>query len=255
MSWLEVENLTLTFGGLKAVDNLSFSVEPDTVYTIIGPNGAGKSTVFNLICRIYDPVAGDVRLGGESLLSAKPHQIVRRGIARTFQNIELFEHATMLENLLIGRHSRDGFKPLRELFFAGRQLEQELAHRRKAEEVIEFLDLQAHRHARVSDLPYGIRKKVEIARALVAGPELLLLDEPSSGLTTEETADIAFWIEDIKADLGITVVMIEHDMKLVNKVSDKVLAIAEGRFLAEGTAAEVQDNQDVQHAYLGTGHD
>ena len=122
MSWLEVENLTLTFGGLKAVDNLSFSVEPDTVYTIIGPNGAGKSTVFNLICRIYDPVAGDVRLGGESLLSAKPHQIVRRGIARTFQKIELFEHATMLENLLIGRHSRDGFKPLRELFFAGRQL-------------------------------------------------------------------------------------------------------------------------------------
>lgn len=253
MSWLEVDNLSLAFGGLKAVDELSFSVEPDTVFTIIGPNGAGKSTVFNLICRIYDPLAGDIRLGGESLLSAKPHQIVRRGIARTFQNIELFEHATMLENLLIGRHSRGRFQPLRELLFARGQLKQELAHRKKAEEVIEFLDLQAHRHARVSDLPYGIRKKIEIARALVAGPELLLLDEPSSGLTTEETTDIAFWIEDIKEDLGITVVMIEHDMKLVNKVSDHVLAINEGRFLAEGNAREVQDNPDVQHAYLGTG--
>lgn len=253
MSWLEVENLSLAFGGLKAVDELSFSVEPDTVFTIIGPNGAGKSTVFNLICRIYNPVSGEIRLGGENLLSAKPHQIVRRGIARTFQNIELFEHATMLDNLLIGRHCRGSFHPLRELFFSSGQLNQELAHRKKAEEVIEFLDLQAHRHARVSDLPYGIRKKIEIARALVAGPELLLLDEPSSGLTTEETADIAFWIEDIKEDLGITVVMIEHDMKLVNKVSDQVLAINEGRFLAEGSALEVQNNPDVQHAYLGTG--
>ncbi|MGY8994225.1 MAG: ABC transporter ATP-binding protein [Rhodospirillales bacterium] len=253
MSWLEVNNLTLTFGGLKAVDSLSFSVDRDSIFTIIGPNGAGKSTVFNLICRIYNPVQGDILLGGESLLSDLPHQIVKRGVARTFQNIELFEHATMLDNLLIGRHSRGRFQPLRELFFAGGQLEQELVYRRKAEEVIEFLDLQAHRHSRVSDLPYGIRKKIEIARALVAGPKLLLLDEPSSGLTNEETADIAFWIEDIKEDLGITVVMIEHDMKLVNKVSDKVLAIAEGRFLALGTAAEVQDNPDVQHAYLGTG--
>ncbi|WP_323790157.1 ABC transporter ATP-binding protein [Thalassovita sp.] len=251
MSWLEVENVSLAFGGLKAVDDLSFSVEPGKVFTIIGPNGAGKSTVFNLICRIYDPIEGDIRFGGESLLGARPHEVINHGIARTFQNIELFEHASLLDNLLIGRFRHGRFSPLSELFFLPGQLRQELEHRRKAEEVIEFLDLEGYRHARVADLPYGVRKKTEMARALVASPEILLLDEPSSGLTTEETDDTAFVIEDIREDLGITVVMIEHDMKLVNKVSDKVLAINEGRFLATGSASEVQDDPDVQAAYLG----
>ena len=251
MSWLEVESVTLTFGGLKAVDQLSFAIEPGTVFTIIGPNGAGKSTVFNLICRLYHPIEGEIRLGGESILGTKPHEVINLGIARTFQNIELFEHASLLENLLVGRFRHGRFSPLSELLFLPSQRRQELDHRRKAEEVIEFLDLEGYRHARVSDLPYGVRKKTEMARALVASPEILLLDEPSSGLTTEETDDTAFVIEDIREDLGITVLMIEHDMKLVNKVSDKVLAINEGRFLALGTASEVQNNPDVQAAYLG----
>ncbi len=177
--------------------------------------------------------------------------MINHGIARTFQNIELFEHASLLDNLLIGRFRHGRFSPLSELLFLPGQLRQELEHRRKAEEVIEFLDLEGYRHARVADLPYGVRKKTEMARALIASPEILLLDEPSSGLTTEETEDTAFVIEDIREDLGITVVMIEHDMKLVNKVSDKVLAINEGRFLATGSASEVQDNPDVQAAYLG----
>lgn len=251
MSMLSVDNVSLTFGGLKAVDRLSFEVAQNTIFTIIGPNGAGKSTLFNLICRIYDPVSGDIRMEGQSLLRDRPHEIVRRGIARTFQNIELFERATLLENLLIGRHEKGRFSPVSELLFLPNQRRQELDHRHKAEEVIDFLDLQAHRHAQVSELPYGVRKKIEIARALVSGPRLLLLDEPSSGLTHEETDDMAFVIEDIREDLGITIVMIEHDMKLVSKVSHRVLAINEGRFLAEGSASEVQGHPEVQTAYLG----
>lgn len=251
MSALEIESVSLSFGGLKAVDGLSFAVEPGEIFTIIGPNGAGKSTVFNLICRIYTPSSGDLRLGGQSLLDARPHQVAQRGIARTFQNIELFEHASLLDNLLIGRFRHGRFAPLSELLFLPSQRRQELAHRRRAEEVVEFLDLEAHRHIRVADLPYGVRKKAELARALVSEPQVLLLDEPSSGLTAEETDDTAFAIQDIRDDLGITVVMIEHDMKLVGKVSDRVLAINEGRFLATGTAAAVQAEPAVQAAYLG----
>jgi len=251
MSALSVDTVSLSFGGLKAVDALSFAVEPGEIFTIIGPNGAGKSTVFNLICRIYTPSQGDIRLNGRSLLDAKPHQVVQRGIARTFQNIELFEHASLLDNLLIGRFRHGRFAPLSELLFLPSQRRQELAHRRRAEEVVEFLDLEAHRHVRVADLPYGVRKKAELARALVSEPKVLLLDEPSSGLTAEETDDTAFAIQDIRDDLGITVVMIEHDMKLVGKVSDRVLAINEGRFLATGTATNVQADPAVQAAYLG----
>ena len=251
MSALVVDTVSLSFGGLKAVDGLSFSVEKGEIFTIIGPNGAGKSTVFNLICRIYTPSHGDIRLDGRSLLDAKPHQVVQRGIARTFQNIELFEHASLLDNLLIGRFRHGRFAPLSELLFLPSQRRQELAHRRRAEEVVEFLDLEAHRHARVADLPYGVRKKAELARALVSEPKVLLLDEPSSGLTAEETDDTAFAIQDIRDNLGITVVMIEHDMKLVGKVSDRVLAINEGRFLATGTVGEVQADPSVQAAYLG----
>ncbi len=251
MSALAVDTVSLSFGGLKAVDGLSFAVEPGEIFTIIGPNGAGKSTVFNLICRIYTPSQGDIRLNGRSLLDAKSHQVVQRGIARTFQNIELFEHASLLDNLLIGRFRHGRFAPLSELLFLPSQRQQELAHRRRAEEVVEFLDLEAHRHVRVADLPYGVRKKAELARALVSEPKVLLLDEPSSGLTAEETDDTAFAIQDIRDDLGITVVMIEHDMKLVGKVSDRVLAINEGQFLATGTAADVQADAAVQAAYLG----
>lgn len=251
MSRLELDNVSVAFGGLKAVDGLSFAVEPGEVFTIIGPNGAGKSTLFNLICRIYEPLTGAISFRGKSLLRVKPHEVNGYGIARTFQNIELFEHASLLENLLMGRFRHGSFSPLSELLFLPSQRRKELDHRHKAEEIVEFLDLEAHRHVRVADLPYGIRKKAEMARALVSEPSLLLLDEPSSGLTTEETDDTAYAIEDIRDDLGITIVMIEHDMRLVGKVSDRVLAINEGRYLALGTAAEVQADPAVQAAYLG----
>jgi branched-chain amino acid transport system ATP-binding protein len=179
------------------------------------------------------------------------HTVARRGIARTFQNIELFEHATVLDNLLIGRHCRAKPNILAGLFFTPGVRRRELEHREAVEEVIDFLNLANYREQRISGLPYGVRKVVELARALCAKPQLLLLDEPASGLNTEETEEVAFWIEDIKNDLGITVIMIEHDMSLVSAVSDRVLALNNGRMLALGTPAEVQNNPAVIEAYLG----
>ena len=192
-----------------------------------------------------------MRFQGRDITSVPPHTVAGLGIARTFQNIELFEHATVLENLLIGRHCRAHHNPLAEMLFTSRVRREELRHREAVEEVIDFLDLANYRDQRISNLPYGARKVVELGRALCAEPKLLLLDEPASGLNTEETEEVAFWIEDIKNDLGITVIMIEHDMSLVSAVSNRVLALNNGRMLALGTPAEVQSNPAVIEAYLG----
>jgi branched-chain amino acid transport system ATP-binding protein len=251
MSLLRADNLAINFGGIKAVDGVSFDVEQGSVFTIIGPNGAGKTTVFNLISRIYDPSGGRLVFDGQDITGVPPHSIAGLGIARTFQNIELFEHATVLHNLLLGRHAHKGTTLWEEFLFLPRVRKSELAHRRRVEEVIDFLDLAAHRDSYIANLPYGVRKVVELGRALCTEPRLLLLDEPSSGLNTEETEGMAFWIQDIKKDLGITVLMVEHDMSLVNEVSDRVLALNYGRVLAEGTPAEVQRHPEVVRAYLG----
>lgn len=251
MAFFEVDGLTKRFGGLTAVDDVSFSVDEGQVYTIIGPNGAGKTTIFNLVSLIYAPTAGTVRFRERDLTSLAPHRVASLGIGRTFQNIELFEHATVLQNLLIGRHAHAHRNFMADLFFLPSVRRAELAHREQVEKVIDFLDLQAHRDSLVAGLPYGVRKVVELARALCAQPRLLLLDEPSSGLNVEETDDMAYWIQDIREQLGITVLMVEHDMSLVSRVSDRVLAVNYGRVLAEGTAAEVQSHPDVVAAYLG----
>ena len=252
---LSAQDLTLRFGGVVAVNRVSFEVQQGEVFTLIGPNGAGKTTVFNLISRIYSPSEGEIRYLGEPLGRVAPHRIAGLGIARTFQNIELFEHATVLQNLLIGRHIHHRRSLWRELLFAPSVREAERQTRRKVEEVIDFLDLQHYRDTLVAGLPYGVRKVVELARALATEPKLLLLDEPSSGLNVEETGDMAFWIEDIKRDLGITVLMVEHDMSLVSKVSDRVLAMNQGEVLALGTPAEVQAHAGVIEAYLGSAED
>ncbi|WP_120635425.1 ABC transporter ATP-binding protein [Ruegeria sp. EL01] len=251
MSMLEFENVTLKFGGLTAVNDLSFEVQEGEVFAIVGPNGAGKSTVFNLISRFYDPHAGSIRFDGHDLLQVKPSGVAEYGVARTFQNIELFEHATVLQNLLVGRHRHRKTNLISEILFSPSARRQELENREKVEEIIDFLDLQAFRDKMISGLPYGVRKVVEVARALATDPKLLLLDEPASGLSVEETTDMRWWIDDIRRQMGITVLMVEHDMGLVSGVSDRVLAMADGAKLALGTPVEVQSHPAVIEAYLG----
>jgi branched-chain amino acid transport system ATP-binding protein len=253
MSLLTLENVTLKFGGLTAVNNLSMQVEEGQVFALVGPNGAGKSTVFNLISRFYTPVSGKISFAGTDLLGLAPDQVPSLGIARTFQNIELFDQATVLENLLVGRHRHRGTNLVQQMFHTPAVRAEERAHREAVEEVIDFLDLQPYRNSRIAGLPYGVRKVVEVARALASKPRLLLLDEPASGLSVEETQNMRWWIDDIRRQMGITVLMVEHDMGLVSKVCDKVLALADGAMLAQGTPAEVQSHPAVIEAYLGTG--
>ena len=251
MTFFAAHDLGVSFGGIRAVDSVSFEVEAGQVFTIIGPNGAGKTTIFNLISRIYEPTDGRLVFRDEDITRVPPHEIARRGIARTFQNIELFEHASVLQNLLLGRHAHACPRLLEEILFLPRVRARERAHREAAEKVIDFLDLQAYRDSLVVNLPYGVRKVVEMGRALCTEPALLLLDEPSSGLSVEETEDMAFWIHDIRTLLGISVLMVEHDMSLVGAVSDRVLALNYGRVVACGTCEEVQAHPDVVKAYLG----
>ena len=251
MSLLTVEDLAINFGGISALAGVSFAVEHGQVLTIIGPNGAGKTTIFNLLSRIYEPTRGRLVFCDEDVTSVPAHEIARRGIARTFQNIELFQHASVLQNLLLGRHAHKRSRFFEELLFLPRVRALELQHREAVETVIDFLDLQPYRDSLIVNLPYGVRKVVEMARALCTQPKLLLLDEPSSGLSVEETEDMAFWIQDIRTILGVTVLMVEHDMSLVSSVSDRVLAVNYGRPIALGTAREVQEHPDVIKAYLG----
>ena len=249
---LVAKDLSVRFGGVLAVNQVSFEVQRGEVFTLIGPNGAGKTTVFNLISRIYTPTTGTLHFEGQLLSDKPPHDIAALGIARTFQNIELFENATVLQNLLIGHHIHRAAGFWSNLLFTRASREAELAARLSAERVIVLLGLQALRDSFVAGLPYGKRKVVELARALCTRPKLLLLDEPSSGLNVEETEDMAWWIQDIKTELGITVLMVEHDMSLVSRVSDRVLAMNQGEVLALGTPAEVQAHPGVIEAYLGS---
>jgi len=251
VSLFRAEEIGIHFGGIRAVEGVTFDVHPGEVFSIIGPNGAGKTTIFNLISRIYAPSTGRLIFDGQDITQIAPHRIAGLGIARTFQNIELFANATLLQNLLIGRHRHATVGLAAQLAFLPSVRRAEIAHRKRAEEVIAFLGLQRHRDSLIANLPYGVRKVVELGRALCTEPRLLLLDEPSSGLNVEETEEMAFWIEDIKKDLGVTIVMVEHDMKLVSAVSDRVMALNYGRILAMGTTSEVQGDPEVIRAYIG----
>ncbi|MCO8251168.1 ABC transporter ATP-binding protein [Comamonas thiooxydans] len=249
---LRVRDLTLTFGGVRAIAGLNLDVHAGEVLAIIGPNGAGKTSTLNAITRVFDVSGGEILFKGEDLAKVPRHRIARHGIARTFQNIELFDAATVMDNLLLGRHRFAHGQWWQQILRTPAVTRMEETARAEAESVIEFLDLSAWRNAVVSSLPYGVRKVVELGRALCTQPELLFLDEPASGLNPEETRELAFWIDDIRSDLGITVVMVEHDMSLVSAVADRVICMAQGAVLSEGTPAQVQSDPAVISAYLGT---
>lgn len=248
---LSTSHLCLNFGGVHAVRDVTFEVEEGEVFSIIGPNGAGKTSIFNLISRLYDVESGNIEYEGESIIAMPPHNIARLGIARTFQNTELFEHETVLKNMLIGRHVHRKTNLLEELLFLPGVERQELQFREIVEGIIDLLSLQRYRNQVIGSLPYGVRKMVEVARALCIQPRLLLLDEPSSGLNPEETEDVSFWIEDINKEFGATIIMVEHDMNLVSRASHRVMALADGAVLAIGTPEEIQNHPEVLRAYLG----
>ncbi len=252
MSLLRLDSISLKFGGLTAVDGGSFSIERGEIFTMIGPNGAGKTSIFNIISRFYEPSGGRIFFDDVEITGVPAHDIANLGIARTFQNIELFANATVLDNLLVGRHIHRATSIYQDMLFLPKVRRAEYANRHRVEEIIDFFDLQRYREQLIANLPYGVRKVCEVARALCTEPKLLLLDEPSSGLNVEETEDLVYWINDIRSDLGITVLMVEHDMTLVNRVSDRVLALNYGQLLALGAPEDVARDPGVIAAYLGS---
>lgn len=248
---LDVRDITLRFGGAVALDGVSFDVNPGELFAIIGPNGAGKTSIFNCISGVYRPQQGSVHLDGKALRGLAPDGVARRGIARTFQNVELFDNLTVLDNLLLGRHLSTSYSWPEAIGWFGRARTQELAARRRVEDLIEFLDLAAVRRTPVGILPYGIRKRIELGRALAMDPQLLLLDEPVAGMNSEETEDMARFILDIRTELGTAMIMVEHDMRLVMDLADRVMVIDFGKRIALGTPQEVQSDPAVIAAYLG----
>ncbi|NHK38708.1 ATP-binding cassette domain-containing protein [Thermus thermophilus] len=250
MAQLDVEGVTLTFGGVAALSGVSMRVEAGELVSIIGPNGAGKTSLLNCISGFYHPERGRILFEGQDLTRASPHEVTRRGIARAFQNIELFSGLTVLENLLLARHTHLSYGLLQAGLFYGRALAEEVRNRRVVEEVIDFMELEPYRKALVGNLPYGVRKRVEVARALALSPKLLLLDEPMAGMTLEEKEDMVRFILEIRAR-GTTVILIEHDLGVVMDISDRVYVLDFGQVIAEGRPEEVAKNPRVQEAYMG----
>jgi branched-chain amino acid transport system ATP-binding protein len=249
---LEVDNITLRFGGVTAINEVGFDVMPGELFSIIGPNGAGKTSIFNTISQVYRPQEGDIKFEGESILGRRPDDIAELGISRTFQNIELFPQMTVVDNLLTGRHIRMKSSWLAGAVWMGAAKREEMENRRKVEDIIDLLEIQAWRKHPVALLPYGFQKRVELGRALAMEPKLLLLDEPVAGMNLEETEDMARFILDIKSELNIPMIMVEHDMGLVMDIADRVMVLDFGQRIALGTPDEVQANPDVIAAYLGS---
>jgi branched-chain amino acid transport system ATP-binding protein len=248
---LEINDLWMSFGGILAVQGVSFSVRQEEIYSIIGPNGAGKTTIFNCISGIYKAQAGSIVFDGTELLGQKPHEIARLGIARAFQNIELFRGMTVLDNLMSAQGYRIKYGLFRAALYLGSCLREEVESRDNVEEIIEFLDLQPVRNTPVGGLSYGLQKRVELGRALAMEPKLLLIDEPVSGMNLEETEDMARYILDINEEMKISIVLIEHDMGVVMDLSDRVTVLNFGIKIAEGAPREIAENPEVIGAYLG----
>ena len=259
---LRFEDVRLQFAGVKAIDGVSFEVGRHELFAIIGPNGAGKTSIFNVISGVYRPQAGRVILNAKSnapldrdndvsLIGKRPHRIAALGIARTFQNVELFQHLTVLENLMLGRHHHIRYGPLAAIAWIGRARREEIANRAVVEDIVDFLELEQWRRLPVGLIPYGVQKRVELGRALAMEPKLLLLDEPVGGMNLEETEDMARYILDIRDELDIPMILVEHDMGLVMDLADRVMVVDFGVPVATGTPAQVQHHPDVIRAYLG----
>jgi branched-chain amino acid transport system ATP-binding protein len=248
---LEVDDIYLGFAGVKAIDGVSFTVQNGEIFALIGPNGAGKTSVFNSISGVYRPQQGSIRFMGHELIGMRPDRVADLGIARTFQNIELFPQMTVLDNLMLGRHKHIGYGTMAAMIRVGRASREEVRNRGVVEGIIEFLEIQQFRKSYVAMLPYGIQKRIELGRALAMEPRLLLLDEPVAGMNLEETEDIARFMTDIRRELGIGLILVEHDMRMVMDLADHVLALDFGRPIAMGRSAEIQSHPDVVRAYLG----
>lgn len=248
---LEVKNIYLSFGGIMAVAGVSFKVNKGEIFSIIGPNGAGKTSVLNTITGIYKPKRGRIIFDGQDITDIPVKKRAKLGVVRTFQNLELFKGMTVLDNLMLSRHIYMNYGLLSSIFYFGKALKEEVKHREFVENIIDFLDLSAVRKKHVFELSYGIQKRVELARALCLEPKLLMLDEPMAGMNTEETEDMARYIIDINEEMGITVILIEHDMNVVMDLSHRVVALDFGEKICEGKPHEVASDERVLSAYLG----
>jgi branched-chain amino acid transport system ATP-binding protein len=248
---LQVQDVHLSFAGVRALRAVSFEVRPGELFAIIGPNGAGKTSLFNCLSGLYRPQQGAIRFLGRQIAGAKPDRIARAGMARTFQNIELFENLTVLDNLMLGRHVHMAYGVPAALVWLGKARREETRHRRAVEDIVDFLEIEPYRKLPVGMLPYGVKKRVELGRALAMEPKLLLLDEPVSGMNVEETEDMARFILDIREELAIAMILVEHDMGVVMDLADRVLALDFGIPIALGEPAEIQHHPDVIRAYLG----